>query len=183
MNLRAVKNATVSAVKDLYCNRTFSLAAGLAYYFLLSLFPLLIFMAAALSYIPIPNLFNEILNLMAKVVPADAMGVVRRIVDGVLHPPRSGLLSFGIIATIWAASGGFAAMIDALNMAYDVPETRPYWRTRPLAVGLTFVVGGLVVVGLATTLLGPRFGDWLARHVDVGPLFVALWPMMRWAIV
>jgi membrane protein len=183
MNLRAIKNATVSTVKDLYCNRTFSIAAGLAYYFLLALFPLLIFMAAALSYVPIPNLFNEILNLMARVVPHDAMGVVQRIVHGVLHPPRSGLLSFGIIATLWAASGGFAAMIDALNMAYDVPETRPYWRTRSLAIGLTFAVGGLVVVGLAATLLGPKFGDWLARHMDVGPLFVALWPAMRWSIV
>ncbi|MCU1310766.1 MAG: YihY/virulence factor BrkB family protein, partial [Candidatus Angelobacter sp.] len=69
MRLVAVRNATVSAVKDLRCNRTFSIAAGLAYYFLLSLFPLLIFMAAALSYVPIPNLFNEILNLMSKLVP------------------------------------------------------------------------------------------------------------------
>src|SRR6266446_3262879 len=179
MRIVDVKNATVSAVKDLRCNRTFAIAAGLAYYFLLSLFPLLIFLAAALSYVPIPNLFNGILDLMSKLVPGDAMGVVRRIVHGVLHPPRSGLLSFGIIATLWAASGGFAAMVDALNVAYDVPETRPYWKTRLLAIQLTFAVGGLVVVGLATTLLGPRFGDWLARHVNVGPLFVALWPAMR----
>jgi membrane protein len=183
MRLVAVKNATVSAVRDLRCNRTFSIAAGLAYYFLLSLFPLLIFMAAALSYIPIPNLFNEILNLMSKLVPGDAMGVVRRIVHGVLHPPRSGLLSFGIIATLWAASGGFAAMIDALNVAYDVPETRPYWKTRLRAIELTFVVGGLVVVGLGFTILGPRFGEWLAKVGHVGPVFAALWPVLRWSII
>jgi membrane protein len=183
MRISEVRDATIQAVKDLRCNRTFSIAAGLAYYFLLSLFPLLIFMAAALSYIPIPNLFNEILNLMAKLVPGDAMGVVRRIVEGVLHPPRSGLLSFGIIATLWAASGGFAAMIEALNVAYEVPETRPYWRTRLLALGLTFVVGGLVVIGLGFTIVGPRFGEWLARYMDVGPLFVAVWPIARWCIV
>jgi membrane protein len=183
MRISAVKNATVSAVKDLRYNRTFAIAAGLAYYFLLALFPLLIFTAAALSYVPIPNLFNEILNLMAKLVPGDAMGVVRRIVQGVLHPPHSGLLSFGVIATLWAASGGFAAMIDALNIAYDVPETRPYWKTRLLAIGLTFVVGGLVVIGLGFTLLGPRFGEWLAKFGHVSPVFVALWPALRWSIV
>jgi membrane protein len=183
MRISTVKDATVKAVKDLWCNRTFAIAAGLAYYFLLALFPLLIFMAAALSYVPIPNLFNEILNLMAKLVPGDAMGVVRRIIQGVLHPPHSGLLSFGVLATLWAASGGFAAMIDALNIAYEVPETRPYWKTRLLAIGLTFVVGGLVVIGLGFTLVGPRFGEWLANHLDVGPVFVAVWPIMRWGIV
>src|SRR5437879_849751 len=183
MRLVEIKNAAVLTVKDLFNNRTFAIAAGLAYYFLLALFPLLIFMAAALSYVPIPNLFNEILNWMARVVPLDAMGVVRRIIHGVLHPPRSGLLSFGLIATLWAASGGFAALIDSLNVAYEVPETRPYWRTRLLAIGLTFVVGGLVVIGLATTLLGPKFGEWLASHGIAGPVFVAIWPILRWCIV
>jgi membrane protein len=183
MRLGEIKNAAVLTVKDLFNNRTFAIAAGLAYYFLLALFPLLIFMAAALSYVPVPNLFNEILNWMARLVPPDAMGVVRRIIHGVLHPPHSGLLSFGLIATLWAASGGFAALIDALNVAYEVPETRPYWRTRLLAVMLTFVVGGLVVIGLAFTIVGPKFGEWLARLVHLGPVFVALWPYMRWTIV
>jgi membrane protein len=84
---------------------------------------------------------------------------------------------------LWAASGGFNALIDALNIAYEVPETRPYWRTRLLAVMLTFIVGGLVVIGLGATLVGPSFGEWLARLVHLGPLFVALWPILRWTIV
>lgn len=183
MRISALKDAAAAVYKDISCNHTFAIAAGLAYYFFLSIFPLLIFFAAALAYVPIPNMFNAILDLMAKFVPADAMGLVRMIIKGVLEPPHGGLLSFGIFATLWAATGGFSAMIEALNIAYEVPETRPYWRTRLLAVGLALLVGSLVVLALAVSLLGPRFGDWLARHGHVGPVFAFVWPTMRWIVV
>jgi membrane protein len=179
----AIKNAVVGAYKDIQCNHTLAIAAGLSYYFMLSLFPLLIFAAAALAYVPIPNLFEETLNVMSRFVPADSMGTVREILKGVMHPPHSGLLSFGILATLWAATGGFSAMIEALNVAYDVNESRPYWKTRSLAFGLAFVVGGLVLTGLTFTLLGPRFGEWLAHHGAVGPIFAAVWPFLRWGII
>ena len=179
----ALKNAMVGAYKDIQCNHTLAIAAGLSYYFMLSLFPLLIFLAAALAYIPIPDLFNQTLDLMSKFVPPEAMGMVREILKGVMNPPRNGLLSFGVLATLWAATGGFSAMIEALNVAYDVDETRPYWKTRSLAFGLAFVVGGLMLLGLATTLLGPRFGEFLANHHTVGPIFALVWPYIRWAII
>lgn len=183
MKWAAWRNAVVGAYHDINCNHTLAIAAGLSYYFMLSLFPLLIFAAAALAYIPIPNLFDETLNLMSRVVPADGMGTVREILKGVMNPPRSGLLSFGFLATLWAATGGFSAMIEALNVAYDVDETRPYWKTRALSFGLAFVVGGLVMLALTFTLLGPRFGEFLARHGAVGPLFAYVWPFIRWSII
>ena len=183
MRWSTVKNVVGRIYNDLQCNHIMAMAAGLAYYFLLSLFPLLIFLAAALAYVPIPNLFNEILSLMARFVPAEAMGLVEKVVHGILWPPRSGLLSFGALGTIWAASGGFAAMIEALNVAYGVTETRPYWRTRATALGLTFIIGALLVVALATSLLGPRFGEILANHKLVAPVFAWIWPYLRWTIL
>src|SRR3954465_4350037 len=122
MRWAEIKRVVRGVYCDLQCNHTMAIAAGLSYYFLLSLFPLLIFLAAILPYLPIPDLFNQILDLMAKFVPATGMETVRQIVKGIMFPPRSGLLSFGFLATIWAATGGFAAMIEALNVAYDVPE-------------------------------------------------------------
>jgi membrane protein len=56
---------------------------------------------------------------------------------------RGTFFSVGLLGTLWAASGGFAAAIEALNMAYDADETRPFWRTRPLAIALTLVIGHL----------------------------------------
>jgi membrane protein len=179
----ALKNAMVGAYKDIQCNHTLAMAAGLSYYFTLSLFPLLIFAAAALAYIPIPNLFNEILNVMARFVPAESMATIRNILEGVMNPPRSGLLSFGLLGTLWAATGGFSAMIEGLNVAYDVDETRPYWKTRSLAFALAFGVGALFLLGLVATILGPTFGEWLAHHRFAGPIFAAVWPYVRWTII
>lgn len=179
----ALRKAVAGAYNDINCNHTLAIAAGLSYYFMLSLFPLLIFLAAALAYIPVPNLFEETLNLMSRFVPADSMDLVRQVLKNVMHPPRSGLLSFGIIVTLWAATGGFNALIEALNVAYDVDETRPYWKTRLLAFGLAFVVGSLVLIGLVATVLGPRFGEWLARHGVAGAIFAAVWPFLRWSVI
>jgi membrane protein len=183
MRWTSLKNAAVGAYNDIQRNHTLAIAAGLSYYFTLSLFPLLIFLAAALAYIPVPDLFNQTLDLMAKFVPPESMGTVRQILNGVMNPPHGGLLSFGILATLWAATGGFSAMIEALNVAYDVHETRPYWKTRPLAFGLAFVVGGLMLLGLTFTMLGPHFGEWLANYLHAGALFAAVWPYLRWVII
>jgi membrane protein len=143
----------------------------------------LIFMAAALVYVPIPDLFGQIMNLMARFIPGEAMQMIAPIVKSVLRPPGNGLLSFGIIGTLWVGSSGFSSLIDALNIAYDVPETRPYWKTRSLAVGLTLIVGGLVAIGLAGTLLGPNFAVRLSHHVHLSALFIHLWPVLRWVII
>jgi membrane protein len=183
MKWTSLKNAVAGAYKDIQRNHMLAIAAGLSYYFTLSLFPLLIFLAAALAYVPVPDLFNQTLELMAKFVPPESMGTVRQILSGVMNPPHGGLLSFGILATLWAATGGFSAMIEALNVAYDVEETRPYWKTRLLAFGLAFLVGALMLVGLTATMLGPHFGEWLANQLHVGALFAALWPYLRWAII
>lgn len=183
MKLVALKNAAVQVVKDVQCNHTFAMAAGLSYYFLLSLFPLLIFIAGILAYVPIPGLFDQILNTMARFLPGAAMGTVRDILSSVLTPPATGWISFGLLFTIWTASSGFAALIEGLNVAYDVPETRPYWRVRLLAIGLALAVGTCIMVGLAVSLLGPRFGQILEEHRRAGPLFAAIWPTLHWLII
>jgi membrane protein len=119
---------------------------------------------------------------MARFVPADSMGVVRQIVHDVVNPHRGALLSLGLLGTLWTASGGFAGMIEALNVAYNVPETRPFWKTRGLAVLMTFGIGGLLLAALAVMLLGPRFGEWMAGVLHLSFLWVRVWPVLRWAV-
>src|SRR3954468_7746695 len=163
-------------------NHTLAIAAGLSYYFLLSLFPAMIFAAAVLGYLPLPNLFDQLLYGMGKVVPPDSMVVVRKTMEGVFVPNRAGLVSFGMLFTLWSTSGGFAAIIEGLNVAYDVPETRPIWKTRLLALELTFIVGVLMVIALAVLIVGPEFGSWVARHTGTSILFAWIWPHLRWFI-
>ena len=180
--LHIIKNAVINAIRDVDKNHTMAFAAALSYYFVLSLFPLLIFLSAVVGYLPIPGLFDHILGVLARVVPSDSMGLVRKIVSEIILSQHGGLLTFGIIFTIWSASSGFSGMIEALNVAYDVPETRPYWRTRLLAIVLTFLIGSLLIVALGVLVVGPQFGAWLAGKVHLGPVFVAVWPFVRWGI-
>src|SRR5207249_4586166 len=128
--------AIVRTYDDVKRNQTMQMAAALSYYSVLSLFPALILLSAVVAYLPVPDLFNQTLAMMARFLPPDTMGLVRRVLADVISPNRGTFLSFGILGTLWAASGGFSAAIEALNIAYDVQDDRPFWKTRPLAIGL-----------------------------------------------
>jgi membrane protein len=173
----------IAVYNEVQRTRVFNVAAGLAYYFLLSLFPLLILLSTLLGYLPIPNLFNQIMDFAARFVPGEAMGLVRKILQSVLIPNRAGLLSLGVVGTLWAASGGFSAMIDALDIAYDARTSRPMLKQRLLAVGLTFLIGGLMAVGMLLTLVGNRAGHFLAKVFHLSNVFEWVWPYLRWGII
>jgi membrane protein len=181
MRFSACCRAIRSAVTDFMDNHGMALAAGLSYYFVLSLFPLLIALACVVPYLPVPNLWDKVMFAMSRVVPSEAMGLVQKVVADVLAQTHPKLLSVGILGTLYAATGGFSSMIEALNVAYDVPETRPWWRTRLLSVQLTFVIGAFFLVALAIMVVGPQFGGWLAAKVGLGSLFASTWNILRWA--
>jgi membrane protein len=168
---------------DINRTRTTSIAGGLVYFFLLSLFPMLIVAATMMGYLPVPNLFERGVDVASGLVPPDAMGVVRGTLASVLKEQHAGLLSLGIIGAIWSASGGFSSMIDCLDIAYDVKQSRSYIRQRVLAIGLTFAVGGLFTIALIASVLGPQFGDFLSKTFHVQALVARLWPAVRWGAI
>jgi|SRR5579862_3997737 len=182
MEISQIKAGILRLYGNLQRKHTTHMAAGLSYFFVMSLFPLLIVFAATVAYLPVPNLFDQALSFAGGFVPHDGMGLVKAVLRQVITPYRGKFLSFGILGTIWAASGGFSSMMEALNVAYDVPENRPFWKTRPLAIGLTFLIGTLLVIALGLMLVGPNFGGWLAGRVGLGSIFVAVWPYLRWSI-
>ncbi|HEU5402862.1 MAG TPA: YihY/virulence factor BrkB family protein [Terriglobales bacterium] len=167
------------AGNDLQRNHSFAFANGLSYQFLMGLFPALIALAAVVGYLPIPNLFRSLLDFMSRFVPPDSMGLVRAVVRDVITPNKGKLLSFGLVGSIWAVSGGFAAVMEALNVAYDVPETRPFWKTRLLAIWLSFQIGALMLLALAVMLVGPRFGSWMANTFHLSVVWAYVWPYLR----
>lgn len=167
---------------DVLRNHTLQMAAALSYYFVLSFFPALIFLSAVVAYLPVPNLFEQALTTMSRFLPPDSMGLVRRVLADVITPNRGAFLSFGVLGTLWAASGGFSAAIEALNIAYDVKDDRPFWKTRPLAIGLALMTGFLLLLALSVMIVGPRFGEWLAARIHLSNLFVLLWPYIHWTI-
>lgn len=182
MHVWLIKSALVSTYEDVVRNHTMQVAAALAYYFVLSFFPALIFLSAVVACSPAPDLFGRTLALIGRLVPPDSMGLVRGVLADVITPNRGKFFSFGLLGMLWAASGGFAAAIEALNHAYDVQEDRPFWITRPLAIALALMIGGLLLLALGLMIVGPRFAGWLANRIHLSSLFVLLWPYIHWSV-
>jgi membrane protein len=176
---RRAKELSATVYEELFRTRAFTMAAAMSYYFLLALVPLLIFLSAMLGYLPIPNLFDQLLDILAVLVPPAAMQMVQHILSSLLTPHRGGLLSFGLLSYLWTASGGFAASIEALNVAYDVEKSRSWWRDRLQALLLTLTTGLLSLLGLLLIIAGPRFGHLMTELLLVPPVLAEVWPLMR----
>lgn len=182
VTLSSVKRAFVHTYTDVINHHTLQVSAALSYYFILSVFPALILLSAIVGLIPLPDLFGAVLVFMARLLPQDAMHIIRSVLNDVLAAHRGTWLSLGLIGTLWIVSGAFDATIEALDIAYDAVETRPIWKTRLLALGLAALSGGTLLVALAVLIVGPRFGQWLAMHLDSSRLFVLAWPFLHWSI-
>jgi membrane protein len=176
-----IKQSLATIYNDVYDEHLFVFAAGLSYYFVLSLFPLLVSMALLLGYVPIPHLFDGLLGLMARLVPGDGMSLVRNIVADVSHAHKH-FLTLGLVFTFWTASSGFAAIIDGLDLVYRVRETRPMWKTRPLALGLTLLAGSLLVVAVGLMVEGTYLGTWFTSEFNLSPAVLTAWRTLRWGI-
>lgn len=182
LTLRGIRDALWRTVDGVPRKHTFQMAAAMAYYFVLALFPALVLLSAIVAYLPINDLLNQVMNLFGGFVPADSMQLVRNFVANVVVPNRATLLSVGIFGTLWSASGGFASAIEALDVAYEVEEGRPFWVTRPLAIGLTLLVGVLLLIAFAVMVLGPEFGQRLAERHKLSWLFASAWPYIHWTV-
>ena len=165
--------------RDFDRNHYSNAAAALAFFLMLSLFPLLIFLSSLLSYIWTPAAFEQAIHAMSGVVPQSTLNVILSVLDDVLRTNFQ-LVSFGMLGALFAASGGFNALIGALNLAYDVPEGRPYWKKRLIALELTVMVGALTLAALSAMILGPHFGIWLNRWTSANSYLTTAWPYLRW---
>ncbi|HET7891786.1 MAG TPA: YihY/virulence factor BrkB family protein [Candidatus Sulfotelmatobacter sp.] len=177
-----MKRALACTYRDLLRHHTLQVSAALSYYFVLSVFPGLIFLSAIVGFISLPDLFGHVLLLMGRLLPVDTMKVVYSVLGDVLSSHRGTWLSFGMLGMLWTTSAAFDSMIEALDIAYDVKEDRPFWKTRLLAVALSAIIGALLLSALGVMLVGPRFGSWLAGRLEMSAVFVAVWPVLRWTL-
>lgn len=177
---RRAGSIVVIVYNELWRTRVFTVAAALAFYFLLSLIPLLIVFASMLWYLPATRVVSQLLSIMAALIPAESVQLVQSAALSVLEPGHIKLLSFGILSYLWASTGGFAALIESLDIAYDVVHCRPWWRNRLQALLLTFTVGGLGLLSLLAIIAGPHFGHFLIAFFDVPKNFAHIWPVLRW---
>jgi membrane protein len=163
----------------------FGRAAQLSYYFLLALFPLLLFLTSVIGVVlgSESGLRQSLFAYLGKVLPSSASELVSNTMLEVSNSSGGGKISFGILAALWAASTGMGAVSESLNVAYHVKETRPWWKQRLTAVGLTIALSVLIITALVLVLYGGRISDHLALSYGFGSAFVVAWKIAQWPIV
>jgi membrane protein len=162
----------------------FGRSAQLAYYFLLALFPLLLFLTSMIGLVlgSGTGLRHSLFNYLSQILPGDAFKLVDSTMYEVSAASGGGKVVFGILAALWAASNGMGAITQSLNVAYDVEETRPWWRQRLTAIGLTVALSVLIIMALVLVLYGGRIAEHVAGGYGFGEVFVLTWKVLQWPI-
>jgi membrane protein len=166
-------------------DEVFGRSAQLSYYFLLALFPLLLFLTALIGYFAGADseLRTNLFEYLRVVLPGEASELIQTTVSDVTQGSGGGKLSFGILAALWAASNGMGAISESLNVAYDVKETRPWWRARLNAVILTVALAFLIISALVLILYGHDIAENLAARLGLGTAFEWTWKILQWPLV
>ncbi|MDY7231961.1 YihY/virulence factor BrkB family protein [Hyalangium rubrum] len=168
-------------VKEFQEDTVTDCAAQLSYYFLFSLFPLLFFLVTLVAYLPFaPGAVESMLDRITPLVPGDALALVDEHLRSLVNQPRPKLLTVGLLVALWSASRGVDALRKALNLAYDVPESRPIWKTQGVAMLMTLVGTLLIPLSFTIFLLGGKAGEWIAHRLQLVDAFHFVWSWARW---
>lgn len=161
-------------------------AAALTYYAVLALFPGLIVLVALLGVFGrFPETFVALLDIVRQVGPDSAVEAFEGPIASVIAEKQTAgaLLGLGIAAALWSASGYVGAFMRASNAIYDVEESRPFWRLRPLQVGVTVVmVVILALVAIALVVTGP-VAEAVGGVIGLGDLAVTVWSVAKWPVL
>lgn len=163
------------------------LAAELTYRSFLALFPFVLFLAALgaalANVLDVENPAERFVDMLGDNVPADAKSVIEGQIEGMVANPSFGVLSIGLIGALWASMGGAGSVIKALNRAYDIPDTRPFWRQKLLSLGLVLMATIAIFGGVAIIFATQVYGQQIADELGMGSAFrlvisVVAWPLL-----
>lgn len=156
------------------------LAAAQSYYYLLSIFPMMILILTILPFLNIDS--QAVVTLVQNTAPSGMTSVLEDNILSIVETPRGGLFTIGLIGALWSASNGINAFINASNTAYDIEETRSFLKVRGISIALTLGM----IIALAAALILPIFGnliiDFINSVVSLPPQTELLFQILRWVV-
>ena len=160
-------------------------STSLAYYFILAVFPAMLFVLSILGFFATAgsHLQQSLFTNLARMMPGSASEQIQKTLQEVTSASGAGKAIFGILGALWAASQGVTAVMESLNIAYEVDEDRPWWKKKAVAVGLTLTLAVLVLCALGLMLFGGKAADFVGAHVGMGTVLVMLWKIVQWPLV
>jgi membrane protein len=155
------------------------LAQQIAYSSLLAFFPATAFLVGALGLF---HLFDDVKRLLDPIAP----GGVIRFISSLQRDSKGGASAaafvIGFFGAVWAASGAMGSVIKAVNRAYELRETRPFWRVRAVAIILVVSTGITTAGVFLLVVVGGSLGDAIAKKAGLGGAFQWTWSILRWPV-
>ena len=176
------RNVLASTVRETLKDDAQGLAAQLSFHFFLSLFAMLLAMVAFASLFPLGNVAGEMTRLLAPIAPAQVLTIISDQMVAISQRPDTGILAIGLVTALWSASAAMGAVIDALNHARGVVESRPWWRVRLVALLLTAGLAVFALVAIALVLAGPQVADRVTQWFGLGSTVDLVWKAVQWPI-
>jgi membrane protein len=160
-------------------------AAALTYYGVMSLFPMLVALVAVLGIVGQESSVNTLIDSFRSAGLSGVANNIEKPLSGVVSSKggAGALLGFGLVGALWSASGYLGAFMRAANSIYEVQEGRPFWKLRPLQVGLTLLAVffmSLVAIGLVVS--GP-VADAIGTALGVGSTVIDVWGVAKWPLM
>jgi membrane protein len=168
--------------KETVADNCLGLAAQLAYYFFLSVFPALLVVVALTSVFP-RHLLDQILEWFGSFTPPDVLQIVSTQIQLITKSGHTGLLTFGALGALWSSSSAMNATIDTLNRAYGIQEARPWWKVQSLALVLTIIMSIFVLVAFTLVVAGPEIAEQIAARHGLGVVFEWTWKILQWPVI
>ena len=163
------------------------MAAATAYRLILALPPLVLFFAALSAVVAQATGLDAFAWVRRQVetapIPQAVRETIQILLDTVEREGNPGLASFGIVLTLWAASGAMDTLILALNRAYDVTDPRPFVKRRLLALALTIGLSLSTITAFVLLIFGQWLGQWVAELAGLGKTFTLVWNIVRWPLI
>lgn len=170
-------------VRHLLANDAMALGGQLAYFFLLFLFPFLIFLVSLTGLVvDDPEVvLTALVTSTRGFLPQAAIEILGDHLDRTLRSTSSSTFLISGLLTFVAGSASTGSVIIAANRAYGVPETRPFWQ-RWFIAGLMILGFALLVATMAFTVLSPQTGDYLRYTLGLPDAWLAYWEVLSWMI-
>jgi membrane protein len=148
-------------------NEVQSRARSIAFSFFLALFPAIIFLFTLIPYVPVAGFQDQLLNLLKDLLPPNTYEASRSTIEDIITHERGGLLSFGILFTLYVASNGFASLINAFNQTHKHKTTIAPLRQQLLAVYLTLFFSVLLILAIALLVTSEIALNFLVEQIDL----------------
>jgi membrane protein len=176
------RDLAVKTYHEVIDDDVLGLAAQLSYYFFLALFPAILFGLALASFFPLGSLTDDLSRLLGPVVSPEVLKLIQDQMQRLANAESGGLLTFGVLGALWSSSAAVVSIVGALNRTYDIEESRPWWKVRLVAIGLTIGLAIFILAALTLVLAGPTIATYLDEQLRMGSVLKWTWLVLQWPV-